>query len=80
MIMVSYKIINCLVLSKPELCDFSLDLHRSPGDPGFAKSLDRPMGMPAVFANSPPSRSRDISPGRIAQLRINFPSEKAGPE
>jgi len=54
---------------KPELSDFYLDLHQSLADQGFAKSLDRSIGMPTFFANPPPSRSWHISSGKIAQLR-----------
>ena len=56
----------------PKLSDFSLDLHRSLAAEGFAKILDRAMGMPALFANPTPSRSRHISSGKIAQLMYKY--------
>ena len=56
---------------KSELSDFSLDLHQSLAAEGFAKSLDRSIGMPMFFANPTPPRSRHISAEKIAQRRYN---------
>ena len=58
-------------LTIPELSDSYLDLYQSLADQGFAKSLDRSAGLPAFFANPPPSRSRHIYSGKITQLRYN---------
>jgi len=61
-----------LLLFKPKLSDFLLNLRRSLAHKGFAKILDISMGMPAVFANPYASRSQHISSQKIAQLRLNW--------
>jgi hypothetical protein len=61
--------LRSIILIKPKLNDFLLDLRRSLAHKGFAKILDISTGMPAVFANPYASRSQHISSQKIAQLR-----------
>jgi hypothetical protein len=61
--------IYVLILLKPKLSDFLLDLHQSLAHQGLAKSLDISIGMPALFTNLAASRSWHISSQKIAQLR-----------
>jgi hypothetical protein len=57
-----------LILLKPKLSDFLLDLHQSLAHQGLAKSLDISIGMPTLFTNLAASRSWHISSQKIAQL------------
>ena len=64
--------LRSIILIKPKLNDFLLDLRRSLAHKGFAKILDISTGMPAVFANPYASRFQHISSQKIAQLRLKL--------